>query len=513
MLSLTQYGPDWLFDPKIGLPVAAIIVTTTVLTRWLGAHFHRRRLARQLQCQTSGPCYPSYDPLFGLDYMYENGRKIWAYQFAQGVLERFRQYGSTYYALMGFQKIVHTIDPENYEAFMKTNFDDYVVLPDRSKLVTVLFGSGVFTHNGDDWKHSRTLVHWSMGNLNIDTNLIEKHARTLIEKLRAQSIAHPGQAVDFTAAATTYAFNVAAGLMFGDLPDERPTETSEFATDFANVNKIGQQLTLFIFMNMHLLFWNAIGPAQARLFHFVDTCVEKALAIPKKAGRKHDSVIEGLASQTNDVERIRSETLNLFLAGNDSVKLVLGEQFWYLARNPSAWRTLRTEVAALDGGKPTLSQLREMTYLRWINLEVARLNPTLSAHGRKAIRNTVLPRGGGPDGSEPLLVEKGTYVAYSNYALHRDPTVFGEDVDSFRPERWGEIAPGKFEYLGFGGGPRFCPGREFGWAIVAYATVRMAQEFETLERPINDQPWQEAPSFSFYNKNGCHMIVKAAREH
>lgn len=75
-----------------------------------------------------------------------------------------------------------------------------------------------------------------------------------------------------------------------------------------------------------------------------------------------------------------------------------------------------------------------------------RLRPTLSAHARVAAADTVLPRGGGADGSGALFVGKGTYVVYSNYALHRDPHVFGEDVEELQPERWEDVNPARFEY-------------------------------------------------------------------
>ncbi len=33
---------------------------------------------------------------------------------------------------------------------------------------------------------------------------------------------------------------------------------------------------------------------------------------------------------------------------------------------------------------------------------------------------------------------EGTIISAPTYTIHRDPTVFGDDVEEFRPERWFE---------------------------------------------------------------------------
>lgn len=55
---------------------------------------------------------------------------------------------------------------------------------------------------------------------------------------------------------------------------------------------------------------------------------------------------------------------------------------------------------------------------------------------RLAIKDTVLPRGGGKDGDEPIFVPKGCAVNYTVFAMHRRTDLFGVDAAQFRPERW-----------------------------------------------------------------------------
>lgn len=67
-----------------------------------------------------------------------------------------------------------------------------------------------------------------------------------------------------------------------------------------------------------------------------------------------------------------------------------------------------------------------------------------------AIVDTVLPKGGGPDGESPLFIPKKTVVQYHVYVMHRRKDLYGDDTEEFRPERWEKIRPG-WEYLPFNG--------------------------------------------------------------
>lgn len=97
-----------------------------------------------------------------------------------------------------------------------------------------------------------------------------------------------------------------------------------------------------------------------------------------------------------------------------------------------------------------------------------RLYPSVPVNTRTTLRTTILPTGGGPDRKAPVLVPKGTAVAYSVYTMHRCPDLYGMDAELFCPERWDEDMPlyydetnAKWGYLPFNGGQRICLGSKF----------------------------------------------------
>ena len=107
-----------------------------------------------------------------------------------------------------------------------------------------------------------------------------------------------------------------------------------------------------------------------------------------------------------------------------------------------------------------------------------------------AINDTVIPRGGGPDGLSPVFVPKGKIIGWSAYTMHRRKDYYGEDAEEFRPERWETLRPG-WEYLPFNGGPRICIGQQFALTEASYTITRLMQEFKSIEAR-DSRPWMES---------------------
>ena len=128
---------------------------------------------------------------------------------------------------------------------------------------------------------------------------------------------------------------------------------------------------------------------------------------------------------------------------------------------------------------------------------------------RIAYKDTVLPTGGGPDGSAPILVSAGQTVASSSYALHRNSEYWGSDAEAFRPERWETCRVG-WHYQPFGGGPRMCPGQNLALTEAAYVLARMAQEWKQCESRDQVLEWVEEMKVTASSKNGVKVALRRA---
>ncbi|RAL64629.1 hypothetical protein DID88_001662 [Monilinia fructigena] len=179
------------------------------------------------------------------------------------------------------------------------------------------------------------------------------------------------------------------------------------------------------------------------------------------------------------------------LVTQDTTGIVLSNTIFLLARAPEVWSRLREEVAGIgpveDWRSPDLKNLK---LLHNCIKESLRIHPLFHANGRVATTDTTLPTGGGPDGTAPIFIPTGTRVSTNFYTLYRDEAVFGQDINSFNPDRWNYISPSSWEFMPFSHGPRSCAGRHKALGETSYIIARMAVQFERIQSR-DDRPWTE----------------------
>lgn len=227
--------------------------------------------------------------------------------------------------------------------------------------------------------------------------------------------------------------------------------------------------------------------------HFVEQYVDQALEATQLSKflddhRDHSKpskyvFLYELAKVTQDKDELRSQVLTILLVGRDTTAGLLGWTFYLLARHPDTYTKLRSKIIEAFGTSDTsaisFESLKTCTYLRNAINEVLRLHPLVPENLRRAVRNTTLPQGGGPDGKSPTYVRAGQEVAYNVHMMHRRRDLWGLDANDFRPERWETHKPG-WEYLPFNGGPRICLGQQVALTEAGYVIVRLLQRFDKL---------------------------------
>jgi len=211
-----------------------------------------------------------------------------------------------------------------------------------------------------------------------------------------------------------------------------------------------------------------------------------------------------IAKSTYSKERIAAELMAVIVAGRSSIASLL-TVFWHtVSRRSDIFQRLREEVIQNLGKRaPTFEELKSLKYLGWTMREIQRLYPVIPVNSRVASCNTTLPLGGGPDGSSPIFVQKGTRVLHFPFSMHRRKDIYGPDADEFKPERWKYLRT-SWEYLPFSGGPRNCIGQQMAITEASYATVRMLQMFKRVEAG-DDTVWKEKLVLAMSVRSGCRV--------
>ncbi|KAI9721405.1 MAG: hypothetical protein M1828_005155 [Chrysothrix sp. TS-e1954] len=471
-------------------------------------------------------------PWLGIDLLLANSHNLKAGKFQDGLYRRHRHYGSTYATRVLGRQIFQTIEPENIQAIHSTRFKDYV-LPDRRKQLRPIAGNGIFTTDGAEWQHSRAMLrpNFTKDHIN-DVDMLEKHVTRMIELIKLQN----GATFDLLNIALMFTMDTATELLFGEsantlLGASNQNEGVQAFNHFANT--VEEEIVTRIRSWRGLLggFSNRKEFAELlqKVYDFADGYVDRAVqaqADEKAHITKEDSpsdtkprytLLQELVASTTDKRRIRFELLNIFFAGRNTTAALLSNIFWILARRPDILARLRSEISTHlpNNQAPSIAQLRDLEYLRWTINESLRLHPPAGLTTRKAAADTVLPRGGGVDGTAPLHVPAGASVTVSIHALHRDEALWGADALEFKPERWGSSPPARdWGFLPFLRGPRGCLGQRLALNEAGYVVVRLVQAFGRVEVGVMEggggrvgDEWVESVSLSAHHRDGTRVVM------
>jgi len=169
-------------------------------------------------------------------------------------------------------------------------------------------------------------------------------------------------------------------------------------------------------------------------------------------------------------------TLTLQIAGHETTSGLLSFLFYYLVKHPEAYRKAQAEVDEVIGTESI--QAHHVTKLPYITAclrETLRLQPTAPAF-------TMTPNA--PQGEVlggKYFIERGQPVSALLPQIHRDPAVYGEDAEEFKPERmldenFNRLPSGSWKP--FGNGARGCIGRPFAWQEAMMVTAMLLQYFD-----------------------------------
>ncbi len=181
-----------------------------------------------------------------------------------------------------------------------------------------------------------------------------------------------------------------------------------------------------------------------------------------------------------DEEEVCEEILGMIIGGHETTATAL-TWFWYeLHHNPGVEASIMDEIKNVVGdGQMTLEHLPELKLTNRALQETMRLHPPFWFENRNTINDVEL---GG------AMIPRGSMVVYSRYSLQRHPD-FWQDPDRFDPSRFD---PANTENPGatcanipFGGGPRICIGRHFAMMELLVIVTTILQRCRVTIHPDN----------------------------
>ena len=190
-----------------------------------------------------------------------------------------------------------------------------------------------------------------------------------------------------------------------------------------------------------------------------------------------DLMLQGIDSVTGERlsdENVGYQMVTFLIAGHETTSGLLSFATHLLLKHPEVMAKLRAEIDSVVGDQPLqVGHLAQLRYTEQVLFETLRLWPTAPAYTLKTENPTRL---GGRYALEPDDV---IFVLLPS--LHRDPKAWGDDVLSFKPERFTPVGMKKIPpnaWKPFGNGARACIGRPFALQEATLVLAKMIQKFD-----------------------------------
>jgi cytochrome P450 len=162
---------------------------------------------------------------------------------------------------------------------------------------------------------------------------------------------------------------------------------------------------------------------------------------------------------------------------------------YLVGRSPDVCEPLRREIDSVDAGRPgTYIEQDRLPYTDAVVAETMRLKPVAPLLFFEATHDVVLG---------DIRLPRGTGVALLTRVPGTDAAV-GASPGEFRPERWLAPRPSQADWRAnvtpFGGGPRFCPGRNLALVETRMVATMLYRHFDV---ELVSDPTAVGERFSF----------------
>ncbi|KAJ9603636.1 hypothetical protein H2200_011822 [Cladophialophora chaetospira] len=192
---------------------------------------------------------------------------------------------------------------------------------------------------------------------------------------------------------------------------------------------------------------------------------------------------------------------NNIIAGSDTTSIAIRAIFYHLTKSPKVYIQLQAELDDADARRQfskfvTYDESLKLPYLQAVIREAMRVHPSNCYPLERIV----------PPGGAEILghhIPGGVNVAMMAPILNRAESIYGQDAEQFRPERWLEASPEALKamdrsYFTFGHGSRGCIGKNIALLEIAKFVPQVLRYWK-VEWTLGDEPW-ETHSMWFYKQ-------------
>ncbi|KAJ4715415.1 Cytochrome P450-like protein [Melia azedarach] len=427
--------------------------------------------------------------------------------------------------------VLLTSDPANVHYIMSTNFSNFPKGENWKKRFHFFGNDGIFNSDFDVWKQNRKIARAFFSHqkfqqyvAKIIPEITEKRLMPVLEHVAKQD-----ELVELQDLMNRYTFDFACMITTGNDPHFLSIGLPEIP--FLKAKEDAFEAIFFRHLVPESLWklqsWLGIGKERklSEGCKIIDGFWEEQISTKqaKKIETKEedeesfnllDCYLRGseVTGPTPSENIMRDNTLGLILAAEGTSSITLSWLFWILSKNPFIDAKIREELRAnlpQSGYKNTqifhLDDLNKLVYLHAALCETLRLYPPIPFQMRACLQSDdILPSG--------HQINQKTSVLISMYAMGRMASIWGEDCQEFKPERWITEEGGikhepAHKFFAFNAGPRLCLGKDIAFDLMKIIAANIIHNYD-VQVMEKETVCPNNLSISLHIKHGLLVRIK-----
>jgi cytochrome P450 len=190
-----------------------------------------------------------------------------------------------------------------------------------------------------------------------------------------------------------------------------------------------------------------------------------------------------------DDNGVVSALLINIMAGSDTTAILLRSIVYYTLKNHRVYKKLQKELDGAKVARFSYEATQKLPYLDAVICEASRIHP-----GVGLLLERVVPESG-LTLADGTMIPPGTIIGMNGWVIHQNKSIFGQDAESFNPDRWLRLEEETEEAfqvrldrmkkadLGFGAGKRVCLGKNVALIETYKVIATLFLTFEACSRP------------------------------
>jgi len=467
----------------------AIIVLILVITYFYAKGEYKRRKIINGRTKTSipGTSNPLYVPFKiliksfpAIELMKEYGN-----YYPQDSMAYLNIFGYPFVILKDIESVQHVL--KNYRKFPKMNLEN------KSKISRFFGRKGILYSNDIHWKEARRTIDPVFSKPDLFSEYMIKKSDELVEHWRIKR--NPiivGKDIQ------SIILDLIGLSVFGNDFDFFGGKEEGPIFAYNRIMKTlkssyGYLLSIPIINKLPLNTKKRMSSDMNEFDIYIQNAIDNYKNDEKKENRSLnmlDLLIEANSGDKLTQDAIRDNLLTFFVGGHEPTATAIHYLLYNLAKYPEMQEKLRDDVNRIF---PTddidVKEFNDFSFIEFVIKENLRLHPPTSLQIRKNEEDEIIG---------DYCFPKGVAFQISILSLMYDKDIWGDDVDSFVPERFNKLTEEqKDAYIPFGGEKRICIGMNFSILTQKIFLIKFLKAFRIS---LTSDSKLET-TFSFFHEN------------